>query len=102
MRYFISAIVCCVLAASPAMAFTVMDGTEKALDQTAMTVLTDAVLVQFADPSSVQLAKLYQPEPGIICGLVNAKNRQGGYAGFMPFKFFSTRSKMYLGDAARC
>ncbi|MBB3288156.1 MULTISPECIES: hypothetical protein [unclassified Rhizobium] len=102
MRQLIFAIGCCVLAAAPAMAFTVADGTEKGLDQAAMTVLADTMLVQFADPSSVQLAKLYQPEPGIICGLVNAKNRQGGYAGFMPFKFFSSRGKIYLGDAARC
>ncbi len=102
MRNIVFAISCCALTASPAMALTVMDGTEKSVDQTAMTVLSDAILVQFSDPSSAQLAKLFQPEPGVICGMINAKNKQGGYVGFTPFKFFSSRAKIYLGDAARC
>ena len=102
MRRIISAFLCCLLAVSPAMAFTIMDGSEKGIDQTTMAALSDVVLVQLSDPASVQLAKLYQPQPGVVCGLLNAKNQMGGYAGFTPFKFFSSRGKMYLGDAARC
>ena len=102
MRNIAFAITCYALAISPAMAFTVMDGTDKSIDQTAMTALSDALLIQFSDPSSAQLAKLFQPEAGVICGMINAKNKQGGYVGFAPFKFFSSRSKIYVGDAARC
>ena len=102
MRNLAFAITCYALAASPAMALTVMDGTEKSVDQTAMTVLSDTILVQFSDPSSAQLAKLFQPAPGVICGMINAKNKQVGYVGFTPFKFFSSRGKIYLGDAAHC
>lgn len=102
MRCIVSAIAGFVLAASPAMAFTVMDGSEKGVDQSVMSPLSDAFLAEFADPFSAQLAKLHQPEPGVLCGLVNAKNKQGGFAGFRPFKFFSARGKIYLGDAARC
>jgi hypothetical protein len=102
MRRIISTFLGCLLAASPALAFAVMDDSDKGIDKTAMTALSDAVLVQLSDPASVQLAKLYQPQPGVICGMLNAKNLMGGYAGFTPFKFFTSRGKMYLGDAARC
>ncbi|WP_065091641.1 hypothetical protein [Rhizobium leucaenae] len=102
MRYAISAIVGCMLTASPVMAFTVMDGSEKSIEPKTMATLADALLVQFADPASAQLAKLSQPEAGTVCGIVNAKNKHGGYVGFAPFKFIAGRSKLYVGDAARC
>lgn len=102
MRRIVSVFLGCLLAASPALAFTVMDGSEKGIDHAAMTALSDTVLLQLSDPTSVQLAKLYQPQPDVICGMLNAKNLMGGYAGFTQFKFFISRGKMYLGDAARC
>ncbi len=47
-----------------------------------------------ADPESAQF-KLGPDQTGTdeYCGIVNAKNAMGGYAGFRPFKVFVVRDK---------
>jgi hypothetical protein len=48
--------------------------------------LFDGFSDRFADPLSAQFRKLARStKKGIVCGEVNAKNRLGGYVGFVPF-----------------
>jgi len=40
------------------------------------------------DPSSAQFESVHEnPNTGAVCGLVNAKNRMGGYVGATPFVY---------------
>jgi hypothetical protein len=40
------------------------------------------------DPSSAQFESVHEnPKNGAVCGLVNAKNRMGGYVGASPFVY---------------
>jgi hypothetical protein len=50
-----------------------------------------AVRERLFDPESAQFSELFKSpsDNGAICGLVNAKNRMGGYAGRAPF-YYST------------
>jgi len=58
-------------------------GSPTAFDGFAMA--TWQVREQLVDPDSARFQRLYRAPDGTVCGLVNAKNRGGGYNGFHAF-----------------
>jgi hypothetical protein len=64
----------------------IIDGTTPDLSDAEWKSLFDGFSDRFADPLSAQVRKLARStKKGIVCGEVNAKNRLGGYVGFVPF-----------------
>lgn len=59
----------------PLLALTACSGHEADLD---------AVRLKLADPNSAEFDAVAEKD-GVTCGLVNAKNRVGGYVGFRAF-----------------
>lgn len=78
---------------------TVIDGSEKNVDNKIFAEMKKVALLQFVDPVSVQFAGLNNiqktKKPG-ACGYVNARNRAGGYNGFRPFFFMSGSDKLVI------
>jgi hypothetical protein len=59
---------------------------ERPLKAAEATAIKHAIEVQLVDPSSAQFRMgPIRPASEFYCGLVNAKNRMGGYNGFEPF-----------------
>lgn len=52
----------------------------------------DAVKRLLNDPESARFTDLTTGPDGNVCGMVNAKNRMGGYVGATPF-FYQTKAK---------
>ncbi|HEY0626122.1 MAG TPA: hypothetical protein VGD10_05255 [Allosphingosinicella sp.] len=59
---------------------------ERPLSAAETTAIRHAIEVRLVDPSSAQFRMgPIRPASEYYCGLVNAKNRMGGYNGFEPF-----------------
>jgi len=80
-----------------------VDGSSSVVGDENARIAADAVKELLIDPSSAQFKRfsfldkkhhLY-PE-NYICGLVNAKNRFGGYVGFTPFAYQRLRKEVTL------
>lgn len=64
----------------------VLDNTVSKLSSLEQQSLFDGLADKLSDPSGAQLQRLYRStREGIVCGEINAKNRMGGYVGFVPF-----------------
>jgi hypothetical protein len=64
----------------------VVDGVAADLSDAEWKSLFDGFSDKLTDPTSAQVRKLARStKNGIVCGEVNAKNRLGGYVGFVPF-----------------
>ena len=51
------------------------------------------------DPSSAIFNSVYENKAtGAVCGLVNSKNRMGGYAGATPFTYHDTTGVTFVRD----
>ena len=48
---------------------------------------TTAATVMLSDPESARFRDVRIIAPGIVCGMVNARNKMGGYDGFSTFVY---------------
>jgi hypothetical protein len=66
---------------------TVIDQSRNVLTFEEQRQLFDGIGDQFTDPVSAQVRRLVRSttQSAIICGEINAKNKFGGYVGFIPF-----------------
>jgi hypothetical protein len=70
----------------PTYPLNVVDGIAPNLSSAEWKSLFDGFSDKLSDPTSAQLRKLARSaKVGIVCGEVNARNRLGGYVGFVPF-----------------
>jgi hypothetical protein len=83
---------------------TIMDGSGADLDQELVRNILEEVSSQFVDPYSTQFTNLrpWRTDAGSICGLVNAKNRAGGYVGFQPFRYIIEQRRAYIHSTTGC
>jgi hypothetical protein len=70
----------------PTYPLNVVDGIVPDLSGAEWKSLFDGFSDKLTDPTSAQIRKLARStKDGIVCGEVNAKNKFGGYVGFVPF-----------------
>ncbi|MGK8640460.1 hypothetical protein ACRS7F_23015 [Brucella anthropi] len=87
-----------------------IDDTFKALPKDAQSAMRAAMDDNFRDPEATKFKSLTfrsiegekningEPLQGFnVCGLVNAKNQQGGYEGYKKFTFSSQSKKFAIG-----
>lgn len=82
---------------------SVVDGSRGALSYNEQVALYNGLANKLTDPVSAQVRKLRKStiHAGGICGEVNAKNRLGGYVGFLPFTGTILENSAYLVIADR-
>ncbi len=56
----------------------------------------ESVKAELIDPWSAQFKQMKTAKGGMVCGLVNSKNRMGGYAGWLPFMVLPSGSVMLM------
>lgn len=61
--------------------------TSESSDERSIRMAKEAVIKQLKDPSSAIFEGMRVTSPGEVCGVVNAKNSFGGYAGSKRFKW---------------
>lgn len=94
----------CALAASPIHAQQVMDGSDKAIDETTMHLIKASLASAVADPYGAQIAslKVAKTRPELVCGFLNLKNGYGAYTGFRAFAYNTKYSTLMLQDISDC
>ncbi|MEB2845930.1 hypothetical protein [Endobacterium cereale] len=92
------ALMALMLSSASANAQAIVDKSGVELEKIAVEAMVKDVSAKFADPLAAQSKSLRKREgdAGSICGLVNAKNAYGGYAGFKPFRYIIDRRKIYF------
>ena len=72
--------------ATPASAYTIIDGSGESIDPATLATVLEAVSDQLLDPGAAQFRHIrISKRPDMICGEINAKNGYGAYVGFQPF-----------------
>ena len=86
------------LAAAPAAAQTVVDGSDKNVPPELLRAAVEAAADTLFDPYGAQFRRLQVDEnlPANLCGLVNAKNLNGAFTGFGEFYFIAEKGKFVL------
>jgi len=57
-----------------------------------------AVKLHLKDPSSAQFRLDLVTRPGAVCGMVNARNSNGGYTGFVNWLYITATSQVVILD----
>jgi hypothetical protein len=70
---------------APAHAQEVVDGSADSLDRNDRALLLSVLKSRLPDPQSARLRGLVQPKPGVYCGEVSTKGREGEYHEFSRF-----------------
>lgn len=80
----------------------VMDGSDAGVPGAKAAIA--AVMRMLSDPYSSQFTnlKVWEGDPGSICGLVNAKNGMGGYVGFQPFRYIIAKDEAFIHANTGC
>lgn len=90
--------------ATPAAAQQVMDESDKSVPAGIIKIIKDGLIPTTPDPFASQIIKLHESvrKPGDFCGLINLKNRNGGYEGFEPFMISSGRVFLAKQGGGNC
>jgi hypothetical protein len=75
----------CLLLTAPAQAQEVVDGSADSLDRNDRALLLSVLKNRLPDPQSARLRGLVQPKPGVYCGEVSTRGRDGEYGEFTRF-----------------